>query len=233
MYISAMRLIILFLTSVFAMPITEAARQSVGYAILVLHGLVIFIGFLIRHTWKLYNTILRGRPVDRNSSTHSTSGESNLSNSFHMDSLETHSSADLLEYRQAPSREPSKRDFQPDPSTLFRPPRSGATSPAHHAPRTAIASPIPISPATDNSSPSTGQFSIDLALSEVAFQPGIDYSFRESDRFYGIEEERKFVSSTSAPNMDTNPGPLSGMRHDEAGRSQLKNNLVAGLTNAL
>ncbi|RBR02686.1 hypothetical protein FVER53263_21042 [Fusarium verticillioides] len=99
MYISAMRLIILFLISVFAMPITEAARQSVGYVILVLHGLSM-IGFLIKHSWQVYKTILRGTPVDQTSSTHSTSGESDLSNSFHMDSLETHSTADLLEYHR-------------------------------------------------------------------------------------------------------------------------------------
>ncbi|KAF5613663.1 uncharacterized protein FTJAE_13874 [Fusarium tjaetaba] len=197
------------------MPITEATRQSVGYVVLALHGLVILIGFLIDHTWKLYKTILRGTPVDQNSSSHSTSGGSDSINSFQMDPLETHSTADLLEYRQAPSREPSRRDFQPDPSTLFRPPRSGATSPAYQAPRPATASSIPRSPTTDNSGPSTGHFSIDLALSEVALQPGIDYSFRESDRFYGIDEERVFVSSTSTPDADTNTRLSPGLRRDE------------------
>ncbi|KAF5562706.1 hypothetical protein FNAPI_3025 [Fusarium napiforme] len=214
-YISVVRLVVLFLISVFAMPITEATRQSVGYVVLALHGLVILIGFLIDHSCKLYKTLLIGTPVDRNSSSHSTSGGSDSSNSFQMDSLETHGTADLLEYRQAPSREPSRRDFQPDPSTLFRPPRSGATSPAFHAPRPATASSMPRSPTTDNSSPSTGHFSIDLALSEVALQPGIDYSFRESDRFYGIDEDRVFVSSTSAPDADTNAQPSSGLRYDE------------------
>ncbi|KNB07606.1 hypothetical protein FOXG_08721 [Fusarium oxysporum f. sp. lycopersici 4287] len=173
-----------------------------------------------------------GEAMDRDSSSHTTGGDSNLVPSIHMDSLDTHSTADLLEYRQAPSREPSTRDFQPDPSTFYRPPRSGATSPAYYAPRPAAVLTNPRSPATDNSSPSTGHFSIDLALSEVAFQPGIDYSFRESDKFYGIDEERVFVSSTSIPDVDTNPGLSSGMRHDETDRSQLKNKLMAGLTNA-
>ncbi|EMT60851.1 Killer toxin subunits alpha/beta [Fusarium odoratissimum] len=173
-----------------------------------------------------------GEAIDRDSSSHTTGGDSNLVPSIHMDSLDTHSTADLLEYRQAPSRETSTRDFQPDPSTFYRPPRSGATSSAYHAPRPAAVLTNPRSPSTDNSSPSIGHFSIDLALSEVAFQPGIDYSFRESDRFYGIDEERVFVSSTSIPNVDTNPGPSSGMRHDETDRSQLKNKLMAGLTNA-
>lgn len=80
MYISAMRLVILFLISVFDMPVTEATRQSVGYVVLALHGLVILIGFLINHTRKLYQTIFRGRAVDQNSSSHSTSGESDSSN---------------------------------------------------------------------------------------------------------------------------------------------------------
>ncbi|KAF5229287.1 hypothetical protein FANTH_14277 [Fusarium anthophilum] len=227
-FISALRLIILFLISVFAMPITEATRQWVGYVILAIHGLVILIGFLTMHTWTLYKTRFRGRPVDQTSSTHSTSGESDLSNSFRMNSLETHSTADLLEYRQAPSKELSTRDFQPDPSTFYRPPRSGATSPAYHAPRPAVVSSIPRSLTTDNSSPSAGNFSIDLALSEVAFNPGIDYSFRESDKFYGIDEERVFVSTTSAPDVDTNPGPSTRMTHDGTGR---QNKLVASLTN--
>ncbi|KAL5608400.1 hypothetical protein FOBRF1_008897 [Fusarium oxysporum] len=227
-----MRLILLFLTSIFAMPITEATRQWIGYVVLILHGLVILAGFFIKHAWKLYETVFTGEAMDRDSSSHTTGGDSNLVPSIHMDSLDTHSTADLLEYRQAPSREPSTRDFQPDPSTFYRPPRSGATSPAYYAPRPAAVLTNPRSPATDNSSPSTGHFSIDLALSEVAFQPGIDYSFRESDRFYGIDEERVFVSSTSIPNVDTNPGPSSGMRHDETDRSQLKNKLMAGLTNA-
>ncbi|EWY97092.1 hypothetical protein FOYG_05574 [Fusarium oxysporum NRRL 32931] len=231
-YVSAMRLILLFLTSIFAMPITEATRQCIGYVVLILHGLVILAGFFIKHAWKLYETVFTGEAMDQDSSSHTTGGDSNLVPSIHMDSLDTHSTADLLEYRQAPSREPSTRDFQPDPSTFYRPPRSGATSPAYYAPRPAAVLTNPRSPATDNSSPSTGHFSIDLALSEVAFQPGIDYSFRESDRFYGIDEERVFVSSTSIPDVDTNPGISSGMRHDETDRSQLKNKLMAGLTNA-
>ncbi|KAI1015211.1 hypothetical protein LB503_004023 [Fusarium chuoi] len=228
MYISALRLVILFLICVFAMPITEATRQVVGYVVFVLHGLVILIGFLIKHTWKVYKIIFRGASVDQSSSTHSTSGESNLSNSFHMDSLEANSTADLLEYRQAPSREPSTRDFQPDPSTFYRPPRSGVTSPAYYAPRPAVVPNTPRSPIADSSSPSMGHFSIDLALSEVALQPDVDYSFRESDRFYGIDEERVFVSSTSYPDVDTNPGPSTGMRHDGAGR---QNKLVASFMN--
>ncbi|CZR37416.1 uncharacterized protein FPRO_02324 [Fusarium proliferatum ET1] len=228
MYVSAMRLIILFLISVFAMPITEATRQGVGYVVLCLHGMVILIGFLAKHTWKVYKTIFRSPSVDQSSSAHSTSGESNLSNSFNMNSLEANSTADLLEYRQAPSREPSTRDFQPDPSTFYRPPRSGAISPAYHAPRLAAVSTTPRSPIADKSSHSTGNFSIDLALSEVALQPDVDYSLRESDRFYGIDEERVFVSSTSSPDVDTNPGPSTGMRPHGAGR---QNNLVAGFTN--
>lgn len=145
-----------------------------------------------------------------------------------MNSLEANSTADLLEYRQAPSREPSTRDFQPDPSTFYRPPRSGAISPAYHAPRLAAVSTTPRSPIADKSSHSTGNFSIDLALSEVALQPDVDYSLRESDRFYGIDEERVFVSSTSSPDVDTNPGPSTGMRPHGAGR---QNKLVAGFTN--
>ncbi|KAF4948858.1 hypothetical protein FGADI_9348 [Fusarium gaditjirri] len=231
-YTSAMRLILLFLTSIFAMPITEATRQWIGYMVLILHGLAILAGFFIKHAWNLYETVFIGEAIDRDSSSHTTGRDSDPVPSIRMDHLDTHSTADLLEYRRAPSREPSTRDFQPDPSTFYRPPRSGATSPAYHAPRTAAIVINPKSPPTDGSGPSTGHFSIDLALSEVAFQPGIDYSLRESDRFYGIDEERVFVSSTSTPEVDTNPGLSPGMRHDETHRGQLKNKLVAGLANA-
>jgi hypothetical protein len=248
-YISVARLISLFLISIFAMPITDTARQWIGYVVLILHGLAILAGFFIKHAWKIYETVFRGEAADQDSSSHSISGESNLVavsllqeflqpladfflKSIHMDFLETHSAADLLEYRQAPSRESLRCGFEPDPSTFYRPPRSGATSPAYHAPRPAAVLTIPRSQGTENSSPSKGHFSIDLALSEVAIQPGVDYSFRESDRFYGIDEERVFVSSTPTRDVDSNAGPSSGMVHDETGRSQLQNKLVAGLTNA-
>ncbi|KAG7415906.1 hypothetical protein Forpe1208_v006779 [Fusarium oxysporum f. sp. rapae] len=232
MYISVMRLILLLLTSIFAMPITEATRQWIGYVVLILHGLVILAGFFIEHAWKLYETVFTGEVIDRDSSGHSTGGDSNLVPSIHMDSLDTNSTADLLQYRQAPSREPSTGDFQPDPSTFYRPPRSGAASPAYHAPRPAAVLTILRSPVTDNISTSIGHFSIDLALSEVASHPGVDYSFRESDRFYGVDQERVFSSSTPTPDVDSNPGPSSSMGHNETSRSQLQSKLVTRLTNA-
>jgi len=77
-YISAMRLILLFLTSIFAMPITEGTRQWIGYVVLILHGLVILAGFFIKHAWKLYETVFTGEAIDQDSSSHTTGGDSNL-----------------------------------------------------------------------------------------------------------------------------------------------------------
>ncbi|KAL7760607.1 hypothetical protein ACKLNR_010697 [Fusarium oxysporum f. sp. zingiberi] len=80
------------------MPITEGTRQWIGYVVLVLHGLVILAGFFIKHAWKLYETVFTGEAIDQDSSSHTTGGDTNLVPSIHMDSLDTHSTADLLEY---------------------------------------------------------------------------------------------------------------------------------------
>ncbi|KAF4334297.1 hypothetical protein FBEOM_11882 [Fusarium beomiforme] len=227
-YLSAMRLLILVLISIFVMPMTEATKQWVGYVVLGLHGLAIFTAFLLTHVWKLYETVFKSDAADQDSSTNSVSGESNLVNSFDMNSLDERSTTDLLDYRQAPSREPSKRDFQPDPSTFYRPPRSGATSPVQ-APQPSAASTVSRPSVATTGSPGEGPFSIDLALSEVAVGPGVDYSFRESDRFYGVAEERIFSPSVLNSHSASYPGSPSGGGRENTGGSHLQNKLVTGL----
>jgi hypothetical protein len=50
-----------------------------------------------------------------------------------------------------------------------------------------------------------GKFDMNSVLSEVSPNPGVDYSFREADRFYGIAEERVFSTPTSTPTFTSTP----------------------------
>jgi hypothetical protein len=50
-----------------------------------------------------------------------------------------------------------------------------------------------------------GKFDMSSLLSEVSPNPGVDYSFREADRFYGIAEERVFSTPTSTPTLFSTP----------------------------
>jgi hypothetical protein len=43
-------------------------------------------------------------------------------------------------------------------------------------------------------------------LSEVSPNPGVDYSFREADRFYGIAEDRVFSIPTPIPTSNSTSG---------------------------
>jgi hypothetical protein len=54
--------------------------------------------------------------------------------------------------------------------------------------------------------PGEGKFDMSSVLSEVSLNPGVDYSFREADRFYGIAEDRVFSTPTSIPTLNTTSG---------------------------
>jgi hypothetical protein len=144
-----------------------------------------------------------------------------------MDDLRTVSSGHLLDHRQELSNASPWQDNQQDTTSFYRPPRSRATTPTcptfqSQPPRISDTS----TASTSNSDQSEGPFDINSALSEVSLEPGIDYSFREADCFYGIPEDRVFSSPASTTSLVVTPD------HDRSEGTQLHKGLIAWLTSA-
>lgn len=121
------------------------------------------------------------------------------------------------EYRKDHTEEPSRQHHQQDLSSFYRPPRSqGAFSTSQGSRRTATSD---ISTASTSNNPIAEEpFDLDLILSDLSPRKGVDYSFREVDRFYGTQRE----SQPSAPASTSDLGSASGYEQGTDGRVYAK-----------
>ncbi|KAF5677562.1 hypothetical protein FHETE_1613 [Fusarium heterosporum] len=229
-YISLIRLISLVPMIVFILPTTTAKKQWAGYVILVLHGLVIFLGFTLRSTWNLYKTFYKPRDVGRKKSANAAGDGPGSTTAPQMGSISSLFSSDMLDYRRTHSREPSWQGYQQDPSSFTRPPRSPSNITSFEPPQpVVIHRSVSVTVESENR-PSGTKFNIDTVLSEVSPGPYVDYSFREGDKFYGVTEQRIFFTSASTLNTTATPGSSPSEPLEEGGGRLILKKLVAGLT---
>ncbi|KAF4996997.1 hypothetical protein FGRMN_4137 [Fusarium graminum] len=229
-YISLVRLISLVPMIVFILPTTTAIKQWAGYVILVLHGLVIFLGFTARSIWNLYKTFYKPRDVGRKRSANAAGEGLDSTTAFQMQNVSSYFSSNMFDYRRTHSREPSWQGYQQDPSSFTRPPRSPITITSFELPEPFVAHRSVSVTVDSEKPPRETKFDMNKVLSEVSPEPHVDYSFREGDRFYGVTEQRTFITSASTLDVTAASGPsLSEPREDGGGRLTPKR-FVDGLT---
>lgn len=147
---------------------------------------------------------------------------------FHLEPISSLSSSNLPDHSRSHSREPSWQHHQQNPSSFYRPPRSPSIAPSLQTFR-----PVPslgtVKAKFPAKSPEEGKFEMGSVLSQVSPNPGVDYSFREADRFYGIAEDRVFSTPTSISTLNSTPG-LSLEAPSPACKITIHGRLVDGIT---
>ncbi|KAL3451741.1 hypothetical protein BJX65DRAFT_268512 [Aspergillus insuetus] len=208
------RVLTLTLSIAFAFPTHEVTKQWLGYFILCLHASVVVFGYLLLSSLELYRAVrlklqsIRA-PSDHDSAMSFRSLHIPAHSTHYIESPTSRpASAGTASYRgwneyrpaTAASTNPplDTKHYVTDFSVFYRPPRSRNQTPVSIArvrpptsePRSSDVAGSGSGSASGPSSPSTNQASSRLGdsldeLLEAPSRPGVDYSVRESDSFYG------------------------------------------------
>ncbi|KAL5044516.1 hypothetical protein BDW71DRAFT_209313 [Aspergillus fruticulosus] len=208
------RLLTLTLSISFAFPMHEVTQQWIGYFILCLHAAVVVFGYLLLSGWELYcagrlscGSIHAPSECDPPLSLHVLSSAAR--DELHGESPHSGPASATTSYRGYNKSRPNTassstapidmKHYITDFSAFYRPPRSRNQPPIISTQVSPLASDSGTSDASSRSAGPALLGSEDTLneLLELPSRPGVDYSVRESDSFYG--RPRAVCSPESPP----------------------------------